>query len=86
MAKFGAKPVVEKPVVVTPAVPLPIVETPLVVEQGLLPRGTCNTCNFRDDKSRCRRFPPLAVTPTGGVWAIVKDEDWCGEYRTRSQS
>ena len=29
----------------------------------------------------CRRFPPLASAGSATVWPIVRDDEWCGEWK-----
>jgi hypothetical protein len=50
----------------------------------------CGACRFSQLGGgwlrRCRRFPPVETLPgtRNGVWPVVADNDWCGEF-DRSQ-
>lgn len=50
--------------------------------------GTCATCLFYNDhdatdyNGQCRRMPPTGMRQ----WPLVKNDDWCGEYKTTAKS
>lgn len=67
---------------------LPVLSEPKSVEtpaaSAAVPVGRrCETCAFRDAAHKCRRFPPVIVTPSGGLWAGVGADDWCGEHQPK---
>lgn len=36
----------------------------------------CDTCKYYDSEAaECHRYPPR-----GDIWAVVRPQDWCGEY------
>lgn len=50
----------------------------------------CRTCAFRDQEEGyyiCRRLPPQYVISEAGnavLWPTVNLDDWCGEYKRRT--
>lgn len=48
-----------------------------------MPEERCVNCHFFDAgwiPSICRRYPP-----TFHDWAVVRPNDWCGEYQPNEQ-
>jgi len=44
---------------------------------NLPPNDPCGTC---------RRWPPLASINTVSVWPIVREDEWCSEWKANSAS
>lgn len=55
----------------------------------------CENCRWRDESSRCRRYPPILTDVQThpmdgwtyqvchGGWIVVNDNDWCGEWQPK---
>lgn len=51
---------------------------------------SCKTCQFYQfgdpisEEGECHRNPPKWLEDGMGVWPVVVESDWCGEYKQNS--
>lgn len=38
-----------------------------------------------DECGTCRRWPPLASVNAAAVWPIVRDDEWCSEWKANER-
>jgi len=65
-----------------------VTQKPQVLKRPLRERASCDSCEFasmleqNDRLFYCRRHAPGLVNGGGGaLFPVVKERDWCGDYR-----